>query len=139
MLTKDIDAVVAIEIESFSIPWSKDAFEDEMKNSKAYYVVMEEDNIIIGYGGFWKIFEEGHFTNLAITPAYRKKGLAKKLIEAMLNYCRTLDIQNATLEVRESNISALKAYSALGFCVEGKRRRYYTNPVEDALIMWLSL
>jgi ribosomal-protein-alanine N-acetyltransferase len=57
----------------------------------------------------------------------------------MLNYARTLEITSVTLEVRENNKNALRAYKALGFHIEGKRIRYYTNPVEDALIMWLSL
>jgi ribosomal-protein-alanine N-acetyltransferase len=105
----------------------------------AYYLVMEEKDKLIGYGGFWKIFDEGHFTNLAILPDYQHKGLGKKLIEAMMNYARTLEIKSLTLEVRESNINALKAYESVGFHIEGKRNRYYTNPVEDAMIMWLSL
>ena len=139
MLETDIDDVVLIEHESFSVPWSKAAFEQEMFNDKAHYLVMEEDNRIIGYGGFWKIIDEGHFMNLAITPSYRKRGLGKKLIEAMLNYARTLEIVSATLEVRETNESALGAYKTIGFQIEGKRPSYYTNPVEDAMIMWLSL
>ena len=139
MQETDIEAVVLIEQESFSIPWSKSAFIDEMSNEKAHYLVMEEDNRVIGYGGFWKILDEGHFTNLAITPEYRHRGLGKKLIEAMLNYGRTLGIDKVTLEVRETNENALRAYATLGFHIEGKRRRYYTNPDEDAMIMWLSL
>lgn len=139
MLVSDIDAVVVIEHESFSVPWTKDAFKQEIVNDRAHYLVMEEDNKIIGYGGFWQILDEGHFTNLAITPSYRNKGLGKKLIEAMLNFARTLDIASVTLEVRENNENALRAYKTLGFQIEGKRSRYYTNPVEDAMIMWLSL
>lgn len=139
MDAKDIDAVVSIEDESFSVPWTKEAFTQEMLNDKAHYLVMEEDDRIIGYGGFWQILDEGHFTNLAITPEYRNRGLGKKLIEAMLNYARTLNIVKVTLEVRQSNENALKAYKSLGFNIEGKRSRYYTNPVEDAMIMWLSL
>jgi len=139
MHKSDIDAVVLIEHESFGVPWTKAAFEQEMLNSNAHYLVMEEDNRIIGYGGFWQILDEGHFTNLAITPEYRSRGFGKKLIQAMLNYARTIEIAKVTLEVRETNENALKAYVAVGFQIEGKRRRYYTNPVEDAMIMWLSL
>lgn len=139
MLESDIDSVILIERESFSVPWTEAAFKQEMLNSNAHYLVMEEDNNIIGYGGFWQILDEGHFTNLAITSEYRNKGLGKKLIEAMLNYARTLEIVKVTLEVRENNVNALRAYKALGFHIEGKRSRYYTNPVEDGMIMWLSL
>ena len=139
MLETDIDAIVLVENKSFSLPWTKKAFGQELLNDKAYYLVMEEDHQIIGYGGFWKILDEGHFTNVAIMPEYRSKGFGKKLIEAMLNYARTLEISRVTLEVRESNESALGAYLSSGFQIEGKRSRYYTKPVEDAMIMWLTL
>ena len=139
MKATDIEAVVLIEGESFSEPWSQAAFVQEMVNDRAHYLVIEEDDKIIGYGGFWQILDEGHFTNLAIVPEYRNRGFGSKIITAMLNYARTIEITSVTLEVREHNENALRAYKALGFHIEAKRSHYYTKPVEDALIMWLSL
>ncbi|MBN2222142.1 MAG: ribosomal protein S18-alanine N-acetyltransferase [Vallitaleaceae bacterium] len=139
MKMDDVEAIAEIETLSFSVPWSKESILQELDNKDAYYLVMEENGKVLGYGGFWKILDEAHITNLAITPEFRGRKLGKKLLEAMLNYCRTLEIKKATLEVRESNFVALKVYTSLGFYIEGKRSRYYTNPTEDAMIMWASL
>lgn len=139
MKLEDVEAIAEIEVLSFSVPWSKESILQELENKDAYYLVMEMDGKVVGHGGFWKILDEAHITNLAIAPNYRGNKLGKKLLEAMLNYCRTLGITKATLEVRESNTAALKVYTSLGFYIEGKRSRYYTNPTEDAMIMWASL
>ncbi len=135
----DIDPIFEIENLSFSTPWTRSAFETELTNDNAHYIVITVEDKVIGYGGFWKIMDEAHFTNLAIHPEYRGKGYGKQLIQGMLDLAKQIDIKYATLEVRASNEHALKAYSTLGFYIEGKRSRYYTNPVEDALIMWASL
>ncbi len=139
MEEKDIAYVHQIEEESFSIPWTIQAFREEIDNERAHYVVLEEDGRIIGYGGFWQILDEGHFTNLAVTSEYRGKGFGVKLVRAMIESCKELNITSVTLEVRESNKAALRAYVSVGFHIEGKRKRYYANPVEDAIIMWMSL
>lgn len=139
MQPEDIDTVFHIENLSFSTPWTREAFVTELRNDKAHYIVLTKDEEVIGYGGFWKIIDEAHFTNLAIHPQHRGRGLGKELIQGMMDLARSLDIENATLEVRKSNETALKAYSTLGFYIEGQRSRYYTNPVEDAVIMWASL
>jgi len=139
MKQEDLLAVHAIESETFPTPWSYDAFKEELVNDKACYLVMEEEGKLIGYGGFWKILDEGHVTNIAIQEAYRGRGLGKRLIKAMMTTAKDMNIQRVTLEVRESNEIALKVYTTLGFYIEGKRSRYYTNPSEDALIMWASL
>ncbi len=135
----DILAIVEIESMSFAAPWSEQSFLQELNNKHAHYLVLIDEEKIIGYGGFWKILDEGHFTNLAIHPSRRGEGLGKRLIQSMLEKARSLEIAKVTLEVRTSNTVALKAYETFGFYIEGVRSRYYTNPTEDAIIMWLSL
>lgn len=137
--SQDIEQILTIEKLSFSVPWSEEDFYSELKNPRAHYLVFEEKGQVIGYAGFWQVLDEGHITNIAITPLFQNKGFGKKLIEAMLNNARTLKIEKMTLEVRESNVNALKAYSSVGFHIEGRRSQYYTNPNEDAIIMWTSL
>jgi [ribosomal protein S18]-alanine N-acetyltransferase len=137
--TQDIEQILTIEKLSFSVPWSEEDFFSELKNPRAHYLVFEEKNQLIGYAGFWQVLEEGHITNIAIAPSFQQQGYGKKLIEAMMNYARILKIEQMTLEVRESNVNALKAYSSVGFHIEGRRSQYYTNPNEDAIIMWISL
>jgi len=139
MKSQDIKDILHIEEVAFSVPWTENDFISELTNPRAHYLVFEEKGKLIGYAGFWQVFEEGHITNIAIEPAFQRRGFGKKLIEAMLNYARSIHIEQVTLEVRESNVNALKAYSSVGFHIEGRRSQYYTNPNEDAIIMWMSL
>jgi len=139
MTREDIENIVAIENATFSIPWTIDSFVKELENSHAHYYVLKLDDHLAGYGGFWKIIDEGHITNVAICEQYRGMGYGKRLIQELLEEAKKMNIQRMTLEVRESNTRAIKAYEKFGFIIEGKRRRYYTNPIEDAMIMWLSL
>lgn len=139
MKSKDIKEILVIEAKAFSVPWTESDFISELENPRAHYLVFEEKGILIGYAGFWQVLEEGHITNIAIAPEFQGQGYGKKLIQAMLNNARSIHIEQMTLEVRESNVNALKAYSSVGFHIEGRRSQYYTNPNEDAIIMWLSL
>ncbi len=139
MSQEDIQDIVDIEKTTFSIPWTYESFIQELANPHAHYIVLKCDDHLIGYGGFWKILDEGHITNVAITSTYRGLGYGTMLIKALLQEAKKLKIQQLTLEVRESNLRAIKAYEQLGFTIEGRRRRYYTKPIEDAMIMWLSL
>ena len=135
----DIPEIVEIENKTFSVPWTEESFVKELSNNCAHYIVLKLDERLIGYGGFWKILDEAHITNVAIKKEYQGVGYGKKLIRKLIDEARMLKIQRMTLEVRESNIRAIKAYKQFGFIIEGKRRRYYTNPIEDAMLMWLSL
>ncbi|MDK2798810.1 MAG: [ribosomal protein S18]-alanine N-acetyltransferase [Clostridiales bacterium] len=140
MTLEDIDEVIKIEHASFTVPWSKESFESEIKNNKhAIYIVVKQENKVIGYGGMWKIFEEGHITNVAIHPDFRRKRIGSALMEAMIKTAVDNEITLLTLEVRESNIPAQRLYSKFGFEVVGKRKNYYADNNEDALIMNVEL
>ncbi|MBI9011275.1 MAG: ribosomal protein S18-alanine N-acetyltransferase [Clostridiales bacterium] len=140
MTVGDLDQVMLLELACFSVPWTKEAFESELlKNQLAHYIVIEEDNEIIGYGGVWYIMDEGHITNVAIHPEHRKKGLGKKLVQGMIDAAISHEINHMTLEVRKSNVAAIALYEHMGFEVAGVRPKYYTDNNEDALIMWVEL
>ena len=132
----DIDQIVEIEKKCFSLPWSREAFINELKNELAYYQCAEFGGIIVGYMGMWKVIDECHITNVAVLPEYRKNKIASMLIEKMVNICKCSEIVNMTLEVRESNIAAINLYKKFGFFSVGKRPKYYQIPTEDAVIMW---
>lgn len=132
----DLDAVTRIEQKCFSTPWSREAFINELSNNLAYYHCAIVDDKIVGYMGIWKICDEGHITNVAVLPEYRKKGIASRLISQMIEVCKCSEITSMTLEVRESNIEAIKLYEKFGFESMGKRPNYYYKPTEDAIIMW---
>ena len=135
----DLDEIVAIEQECFSMPWSKESFTKELLNPMARYICAEIDGSIAGYVGVWKILDEGHITNVAVREKYRRLGIGSKLIVGILNTCAQLDIANVTLEVRESNEGAIRLYEKHGFQSAGKRPGYYRKPVEAAIIMWHTL
>ncbi len=140
MLESDIDRVLEIEKESFSPPWSREAFLLELtKNILAKYIVVEVDGKVVGYGGIWLILDEGHITNIAIDKEYRGLGLGDKLLEGLIQLCIDRDIKVITLEVRKSNEVAKELYKKHGFKECGIRPGYYTNNNEDAIIMWKTI
>lgn len=137
MSLEDIDQVLDIERETFPIPWSKSAFEKEIaENQLAVYLVAELDSKIAGYGGFWKIMDEAHVTNIAVKNEYRGKGVGDAIVMGIVGYCDMFGIPYITLEVRASNTVAQNLYKKHGFKSGGIRPKYYTNNNEDALIMW---
>ena len=137
MTTLHLDGVEEIENLSFKIPWSRNAFMDELtRNESAIYKVAMYGKKVVGYAGMWKVFDEGHITNIAVHPEFRKSGVGSRLLESMLETAREQGIVAMTLEVRKSNVAAQHLYHKYGFRTEGERRRYYADNGEDALIMW---
>lgn len=133
----DIDQIVEIEKECFATPWSRDAFLTEVHENKlARYVVAELEGKVAGYGGMWIIINEGHITNIAVKEEYRGLGIGNRIVESLIYYCASKDIQNMTLEVRKSNMVAQNLYKKYGFVEYGIRPRYYSDNNEDAVIMW---
>ncbi|MGE4282144.1 MAG: ribosomal protein S18-alanine N-acetyltransferase [Clostridia bacterium] len=140
MNQQDIDSVMEIEHLSFSIPWTRYSFEQEITNNKhALYVIAKYDEMIVGYGGMWKVFEEGHITNIAVHPEFRRMQVASSILEALVVVARAKEIESLMLEVRESNTAAQRLYEKYGFQVVGKRKGYYADNHEDALLMTLSI
>lgn len=139
MQEEDIDDVLIVENNSFSTPWSKESFMGELVNPMALYLCVHVDNRVIGYAGMWKIYDEGHITNVAILDKYRGLGISKTLMYDMIDLAMMNNINRLTLEVRKSNMVAINLYKKLGFVSYGIRPKYYTNPVEDAIIMWKEL
>lgn len=136
---KDLDGILEVENKCFATPWSKMMFEDELFNLNAHYLVIETMGKIAGYIGFWKIIDEGHITNIAVHPDFRRLGYGKALISAMIQKANDMEIIAITLEVRRSNNIAISLYESFGFVSSGVRKQYYSDNNEDAIIMWLRL
>lgn len=136
MRLRDVDAVAGIEQETFARPWSRDSFRQELtRNAVARYLVAEENGQILGYAGAWVILDESHITNIAVREDARGRGIGKKLTAGLLQILSNLGACYATLEVRVSNERAQNLYKSLGFVSVGKRKRYYEDNDEDALLM----
>lgn len=134
----DADGIYQVETDSFSIPWSLPSVIHELEDKeRKLYIVVEEDNTIIGYAGAWIVLDEGQITNIAIKSSYRRQGYGTMLTRKLIKELFTLGMQEIFLEVRISNIPAISLYRRLGFTVKGVRKSYYSEPTEDAYIMSL--
>jgi len=140
MQLDDLKIILEIERASFTTAWSLEAFKGELKdNEYARYLCLELEGQVIGYMGLWFILDEGHITNIAITPNYRGQHWGEFLMRSMMEQMVEQGMERMTLEVRVSNSPAQSLYKRLGFASAGVRRGYYADTGEDALIMWAEL
>ena len=138
-LTPDqLDSVLAIDAESFLRPWTREMYEAELRNPAVtrIFLIRAENGEAAGYCSTWFLPGELHINNLAVHPAYRRRKLASRLLVEVLARAASLGCHRATLEVRRSNEPARRLYEGLGFRVAGVRPHYYTDPVDDALVLW---
>lgn len=138
--TADLDAVVAIERASFADPWSRASFAEALAGGRVRFdVAAADDGTVAGYAIAWFVADEGEVANLAVVPAQRRAGIAAALLEGVLAAARAEGVRTMHLEVRESNAAAKALYARFGFREAGRRRGYYRQPVEDALVLRCTL
>jgi len=136
MRLADIDAVHEIERVSFTTPWPAYAFEQELTaNRLARYVVARSGLTVVGFGGVWLMVDEAHVTTIGVHPDWRRQGVGRRLLVALIDLSEELHASRVTLEVRAGNLAAQALYADLGFEVAGRRSNYYTDDGEDALMM----
>ncbi|HVZ19605.1 MAG TPA: ribosomal protein S18-alanine N-acetyltransferase [Vicinamibacterales bacterium] len=135
---QDLEGVLAVEAASFTNPWTREMYAWELQNRSVchIYVVRTPQQPVAGFCAFWLVFDEIHINNVAILPELRGRGIGTALMARVMEEARRLGAKRATLEVRASNAGARKLYERLGFSVAATRRHYYSQPVEDALILW---
>lgn len=133
--TKYLDSLVELENKCFKIPWSKNMFLGDVDNPNAYYILIINDDRVIGYCGLYRVLDESSITNIAVHPDFRKKGLATLMLRNIFEYCLKASISFVTLEVRESNTDAIKLYMDNGFEIVGERKNYYADNRETAILM----
>jgi len=136
----DLDDVLSIERASFSMPWSRGAFLYEMEqNQVARCFVGREGGQVVGYICVWEVADELHITTIAVRPDLRRRGIARAMLGRVVDDARQRALRLVVLEVRPSNAEALGLYESFGFHVVGRRRGYYYDTGEDALVMEASL
>jgi len=131
----DLPVVAAIERRVFSDPWPESFFREELAQAMAWARVAEDGDVLAGYLLAWVGAGAGHVGNLAVRPEMRRRGVARALLDDLLEHARSLGVESLTLEVRVSNFAAQALYRAYGFRLAGLRRGYYGDTGEDALIM----
>lgn len=140
MREEDIDQILEVEQASFTLPWSREAFYNELRTNRfAVYLVLEEKEKILGYCGAWIVIDEAHVTNVAILPDYRGRKLGEAMMQKMMSVAREMGARSMTLEVRVTNHVAQSLYRKLGFQDGGIRKNYYSDNQEDGLVMWVNL
>ena len=124
MLVDDLDQVMEIEEELFSVPWTKEGFLTFLMKENGMFLVVEEKGRILGYCGLLTVLDEGDVTNVAVRRDRQREGIGNFLMESMIR-----------LEVRAGNETAIRLYERQGFVRDGLRKGYYTDPTEDAVLM----
>lgn len=130
-----IAQIAALEKQCFSDPWSEASVRSELMNPLSYWLVAEEDGKVAGYVGSQSVPPEADVMNLAVAPEWRKKGIGRALMTALIAQLHSRGITALFLEVRVGNVPAQNLYRGLGFVEVGRRLKYYVNPTEDALIL----
>ncbi|MBN1894933.1 ribosomal protein S18-alanine N-acetyltransferase [bacterium] len=133
MCETDLDPVLAIEKQSFASPWTKEAFEQELRKPFGICLVAEEEGAVLAYLVAWRVMDEVHIANLAVHPDRRRLGAAEALMRFLESRERSAVWMG--LEVRKGNAAARSLYRKLGFFETGLRRRYYQAEGEDAILM----
>lgn len=133
----DLDGVLAVEEASFYNPTTRDWYEAELARPDvcSIWVVRTEAAAVAGFVSFWRVLDEMHVNNLAVHPRWRGRGLGRALLRGVMAAAAAQGIRRATLEVRRSNTAALRLYEGEGFSIVGVRPNYYSQPVEDALVL----
>lgn len=136
MEASDVPTAAVMEKEIFSDPWSEKAFLDAISDENALYVVLEEEGKVVGYCGLWQSFDEADIMNVAVAEECRQKGAGYFMLTELMKMGGQRKIEAFSLEVRESNLPAIRLYQKLGFSLEGIRRNFYQKPTENAWVMW---
>ena len=138
MSDADLDAVASLESASFTNPWTREMLAHELERSEVtrVYVLRMPGRRIAAFCACWVVYDELHINTIAVEGSLRRHGLATRLMRHVMREAAREGACRATLEVRRSNAAALALYERLGFAVTAVRPRYYSQPEEDALILW---
>ena len=135
MNSSHVDQIAQLEKLCFSDPWSVNSIASELDNKLSFWLVATEEDRVTGYIGSQTVMDETDMMNVAVHPDYRRKGIAEALVNGLVEALKRKESRCLTLEVRASNVPAIALYEKLGFSEIGRRKNYYRNPREDALIL----
>ena len=152
MRESDVNTVQEIEREIFATPWPRNAYYRELASrASAHYVVLRQENAeerpsgfrgpdfdptILGYGGMWRMYDEAHVTTIGVRHDLHHRGFGRIHFAGLVQAAYDMGAKWVTLEVRTTNENAMKMYESFGFKVIGRRKGYYTDNGEDAIVMW---
>lgn len=135
MESRHVPQVAALERQCFSDPWSEGSVASELENPLSIWLVCQDGEQVLGYIGSQTVLDGTDMMNVAVSPAFRRHGIAEQLIEALILALKQRGSRSLSLEVRASNAAAIALYQKLGFSQVGRRANYYRHPKEDGLIL----
>jgi ribosomal-protein-alanine N-acetyltransferase len=131
-----VEQVAQIEKMNFSHPWTQEMLEEELNNMLSSFIcALGENGVVLGYAGLTVVAGEGYINNIAVRQEYRKQGVASALLEVFIRFAKAQGLDFLTLELRVSNEAAKRLYMKHGFAQVGRRKDYYDDPTEDAILM----
>lgn len=130
---KQIAQIAEIERRCFATPWTEEQIKSS-DNSTVFFIAKVGEKAV-GYGGMYTVLDEGYVTNIGVLPEFRKQGIGAKIVNSLIDFSVKNNLSFLSLEVRISNLAAINLYKKFGFEEQGKRKNFYSNPKEDALIM----
>lgn len=139
MRALDLPQVMQIELATFSMPWSESTFRGLLRRSDSDLYVAELRGEVAGYSVFWAVTDQGELGNVAVAEQYRGRGIGRTLVDAVLERAVERGVNEIFLEVRRSNDCAQNLYRTIGFREAGRRKNYYVEPTEDAIVMRLEV
>jgi ribosomal-protein-alanine N-acetyltransferase len=141
VLERDLDAIAEIASASFSHPWTRAMFAQELSTQplSRSFVYRTSENVVVGFCSCWLIVDELHINAIAVRPEHRRHGIARQLLAHVLDDARVSGARQVVLEVRASNSAALRLYDTFGFSTDSIRKGYYPDPPEDALVLTRAL
>lgn len=135
MTEAHVAAVAALEQVCFSDPWSEQSVRSELNNPLSLWLTALDGDTVAGYVGSQTVLDEADIMNVAVAPEYRRRGIARQLLDRLRDLLAAQGVRSLTLEVRASNEPAIALYESLGYVQVGRRPNYYFKPREDALIL----
>lgn len=135
MLVDDLEQVMEIENDLFAVPWTKEGFFTYLTRDNAMFLVVEEKEKILAYCGLLMVLDEGDVTNVAVRRGRQREGIGHFLMESLIRLASERGVDTIHLEVRAGNSTAARLYERMGFTRDGIRKNYYSDPVEDAILM----
>jgi len=133
--TRDLPAITEIEAESFPSPWDQAMYLHELGEPSSVFLAARSPDDLVGYVCARYLFEEGHVFKIAVRPSWRRRGVAGRLMARLTEEFKRRAVEVIWLEVRERNLAAQEFYAGLGFEAVGRRRRYYSDTGEDAIVL----
>lgn len=135
----DIETIAYLESEIFSDAWSEKSIKETYENQNACILGAYKEGVLAGYVIFYYVLDEGEIARIAVSPQYRRQGVADQIFAGLLGFCTEKSIERILLDVRISNEPAIAFYRKSGFAEDGIRKNFYENPKEDALLMSVSV